>query len=374
MPKIAVLIEYFPTENSVNIGHSGFSSNGIGDLGNNINNYYQLNYESNDNYKGATPFILGASKLGYGDTLWLVSGTTRYKGFFSENLTSSDGAANLNFSVWGGSGVAISRFVIKFDAKAKQWATVINVNGVDYSNDGAVFVWKGSAATNCTVTIKKWNKPLYPVRITRISSYLTVEYDASSIMTLSVGNQFLSDNKLPVYGVIGQYGSMELVDTDGQILTFAELLLLNANLKIRTYLNKPNREDYAVSETDKYNAALKVAQIGDFVSEKWNYAYGNKLVKVEFIDTLLSWQKTKFSGFDLEASKTAASAFDMLNALSKNIVLIDTTTKKFLSTITINTFYMEASTLWEAWNKLCGICQLVIYKQLNGDIRAMRYQ
>jgi hypothetical protein len=90
-----------------------------------------------------------------------------------------------------------------------------------------------------------------------------------------VGSQLLADNKLPVYGIIGQYGNMTLIDTDGQILTFAELGILKSNLGIKAYLNKPNIDDY--SDMNVYNTDLLQSQIGDFVSEKWNYAYGIQL-------------------------------------------------------------------------------------------------
>jgi hypothetical protein len=135
--------------------------------GNIISDPSLLSIENN----GARPFILGASLLGEGDVWWQHD--IKYSGFMGLEL--NNGLPNNDFNtpqIFTFSGNDISGLIINFDKVAQQWATELIINGITYKNNSVSFIWANKIPVdNVTIEIKKWNKPLYPVRITSIFDF-----------------------------------------------------------------------------------------------------------------------------------------------------------------------------------------------------------
>ncbi|MEG2688732.1 MAG: hypothetical protein RSA24_06145, partial [Clostridia bacterium] len=296
-------------------------------------------------YGGAKPFVLGASKLGGGDTYWDTA--RKYGGWIDSKLTGVNGEANATITI---NGTDIDNFVLRFDQVAEQWATELKVDNALFINDDPQFVWTGTKANSHTIQITKWNLPLYPVRITSISVGLTMEFDRSNLKEVVRGSQVVAENDKPTYGVISQYGSVEIYDNDGELIDLDEIGALKANQEIEVTLGG------------------KV--IGQFSSDKWSV--DNGIAKVELTDKLIKWQDTLFGGYSLKDAERATTVFDYLNGLSGGIVKINNANKKHLYFIEILYSYLESSTLTAAWNKLCGISQMQIYQKENGEIWAER--
>ncbi|MEG2687559.1 MAG: hypothetical protein RSA24_00165 [Clostridia bacterium] len=296
-------------------------------------------------YGGAKPFVLGASKLGGGDTYW--SKTSKYGGWIDSKLTSINGEANATITI---NGTDIDNFVLRFDQVAGQWATELKVDNVLYVNDDPQFVWLGAKANSHTIQIMKWNLPLYPVRITSVTVGLTMEFDRSNLKKIVRGSQIVAENDKPTYGVISQYGSVEIYDNDGEMLDLDELGTLKSNQNIEVTLN------------DKI--------IGQFSSDKWSV--DNGIAKVELTDKLINWQDKLINRYAVKENETAETIFNYLNGLSGNEVNISVADKNYLATIKIKYSYLESSTLAVAWNKLCEISQMNIYQKENGEIWAIR--
>ena len=152
---IEVLIEHLPSGNAV-IDFNQTVDN-LYNVGNNISDPWLVQTPSAG---GNKPFILGVSKLGTveqggdGHYLWgeqneWIGGVQvggKYSGFWGSQISDSQGNFNppISFTIIGDS---IKRFVIQFDRILKEWASVINVDGVDYSNNAAMFMWEGEPPT-----------------------------------------------------------------------------------------------------------------------------------------------------------------------------------------------------------------------------------
>lgn len=312
--------------------------------GNNINAIY-TNIALSNFYKGAKPFILGASKLGQEDVFRAEN--DKYNGFIHNELTGVNGEANCEINI---SGTEIDNFALVFDRMAQQWAAEIYVDNVFYENDDPQFVWQGKTANMHKIKITKWNLPLYPVRITSISVGLTMEFDSSNLKEVLRGSQIVAENVQPKYGVISQYGSIEIYDYDGELLDLNQMGLLLPDQNIEIWIDREI--------------------IGKFYSDKWSISGG--VAKVELTDKLIKWQDILFKGYSLKEEETAQNVFSLLNDLIGYAVNINEADKTYLSTLIIKYNYLESSTLFEAWNKFCEITQMNIFTKEDGEIWSER--
>jgi len=299
--------------------------------------------------QGAKPFFLGISELGT-DTLWDI--TEKYSGFVSKNFTNEYGVLSLTLLVIGTS--AFDNFIIIFDYVSQQWATELTVDGTTYYNDDVNFIWTGTSDTSHTIVIKKWNKPLYPIKVTSILTGISLIFDRSNMKTMVSGSQSMSDNKLPTYGVISQYGSIEAVDKYGKVKELSELRLLKNNLDVIMKI-----DDTVISK---------------YKTNSWDYTYDNNTINIEFNDELLDWQNIIFEYNNLDLDVTALYVFNKLNTAIGNVITITTEVSDMLEDIKIKYFHISKDSVWNQLNKLCNISQLQIYKNENGDIVAKKYE
>ncbi|MEG1791958.1 MAG: hypothetical protein RR245_06890, partial [Clostridia bacterium] len=204
----------------------------------------------------------------------------------------------------------------------------------------------GAKANSHTIQITKWNLPLYPVRITSISVGLTMEFDRSNLKEIVRGSQVVAENDKPTYGVISQYGSVEIYDNNGEILDLDEIGVLKSNQNIEITLN------------DKL--------IGQFSSDKWSI--NNNIAKLELTDVLMKWKEIPFDGYPMRSPGTALDLFNYLNKLSGNIVNLGSGVEMELKFLDIKYNYLYPSSLAAAFNKLCAIFQTNIYLKDNGTV------
>ncbi|MEG2541487.1 MAG: hypothetical protein RSB59_06950, partial [Clostridia bacterium] len=276
-----------------------------------------------------------------GDTYWDTA--RKYGGWIDSKLTGINGEANAIITI---SGTDIDNFVLRFDQVAGQWATELKVDNALFINDDPQFVWTGTKANSHTIQITKWNLPLYPVRITSISVGLTMEFDRSNLKEVVRGSQVVAENDKPTYGVISQYGSVEIYDNDGELIDLDEIGALKANQEIEVTLGG------------------KV--IGQFSSDKWSI--NNNIAKLELTDVLMKWKEIPFDGYPMRSPGTALDLFNYLNKLSGNIVNLGSGVEMELKFLDIKYNYLYPSSLAAAFNKLCAIFQTNIYLKDNGTV------
>lgn len=218
--------------------------------------------------KGGEPFLFGSSRLGGGDKFYKTD--QKYHGYLSANKSHKFDGSNESGSVKNCSitvtGNQFNCLVIEFDAIAKQWATEIVIGNRTYYNTGARFIWTGLAVNKLVISIKKWNTPGYPVRITSISDRLNITWRNDCIEELTRGYQCAPDNTKIEFGFIGQYGSITVRDINYDLMELAQNNQFKKNMPITIYMG------------DKI--------IGKYLADEWKYDFNNNKLKVQLIDEL----------------------------------------------------------------------------------------
>lgn len=372
---VKVIIEYVPSSGNGEINHA-LTALSLSQKGNNTSNPSALDLPRAG---GINPFILGVSKLGTkeqggsGNIFWgantqFLGGVQiggKYSGFWSLQASNVNGyfAPSLQFNIIG---TAINHFVMKFDQTLNEFATLINVDGVDYINNNNEFVWTGAAHDTHTIQIKQWNKPFLQAKITSITNGVIVEYNRTQIKSANVKINNTNNNSQVFYGVAAGNGAMELVDIDNSFIQFAEMDLLKAELPVQIYFNAPDRlEDENI---DDYKNRIRQHMVGNFTTERFNYAYGNSNVNVDLQDDILTWGSIAFNGISINESNTALTFFEELNSVIQNAVNISPETKTYLQSFHFPDAFLPPSNLREAFNTLCWATATNIYKNRIGEI------
>ena len=247
-----------------------------------------------------------------------------------------------------------------------------------YEDDDAIFtIINLEDETEFSIIIDNWNTPNYPLVITGIYTIIDINIDYRNLISISRSIFDRSDLKLPSFGIISNTGNIEFNDTDGEILDYAEQLLLEKGLKCEIKLNNTLVEGANKS-------------IGLFETDQWNYDNDSRVVSVSLKDDLQEWQDIDVKGIDYDPRKAESKPFSGLYAylweLTSNRYYatrgikgkgnynmlapdeLDIDTQKVLENTYIEYPFLENGTMWQQWTKLCQACQLHIYKNNEGII------
>lgn len=114
--------------------------------------------------------------------------------------------------------------------------------------------------------------------------------------------------------------------------------------------------------------------IASFVNNgRINYNTNTKTFNVNYQSNIVKLQDRNFKfqidKENINAGYTAGDIYTLLKSKSEPIIgqefYIDNFTSNYLKNIIIKYPYLEESTLWEQWNKLCVLAQLSIYPKDN---------
>jgi hypothetical protein len=253
---------------------------------------------------------------------------------------------------------------IKFRAN-----TTIAGDYVTYSDDDAIFNITNLGGQNKVfIQIDNWNTPNSPLVITGIYADISIDINSRNLISLERTIQDRSDFKLPSYGIISNTGNLEFNDLDGEVRDYAEMLLLNSGAKCTIYLNNTLVNKHQV--------------VGTFETNDWDYDNDNRSVSVSLKDDLEEWQDIYVEGFGYDPRNpfnvlkngTMEDLYRWLSYATPAkysmpfFYQLDTQTQEILKNTKIIYPLLEASTLWQQWNKLCQVCGLYIYKNGKGNI------
>lgn len=309
------------------------------------------------------PFIFGVSKLGSGATFESKESFTKRSGggyYIGNQPSDESGNFATPYSIVI-SGSEITNLTIEFDTVNKRHPNSINIDGTTYIDDDAIFtVANLTSSTSHTITIDNWNTANAPLVITGIYVEVSIEIDRRNLISISRSIFDRSDLKLPSFGIISNTGNIEFNDTNGEIRDYAEQLLLQSGLKCEIKLNNT-----------LVDGAIQT--IGVFETDEWDYDNDNRVVSVSLKDDLEEWQNINIDKiYVLLEEKSIKDFYDFLIEKSSqyNYVFqpLDEQTEDILTNTICKYPYLEASTLWGSWNKLCEICGLYIWKNNNGEI------
>lgn len=124
----------------------------------------------------------------------------------------------------------------------------------------------------------------------------------------------------------------------------------------------------------KINIILDNKNIAHFINNgRINYNTNTKTFKVSYQSNLVKLQDRNFKfqidKENINAGYTSGDIYTLLKLKSEPIIgqefYIDSETMNYLNSIVIAYPYLEETTLWEQWNKLCILAQLSIYPKDN---------
>lgn len=290
---------------------------------------------------------------------WRKRGT-KYGGFVSFSKSNKDKifetASDVTITF---SGADITGFAIYFDATAQQWATELTVNGKTYTNTGFIFAWKGDSTSSVTIVLKKWNRANVSARITSISVGLTIDYTKEDFTLVERGHQVIEDNKTLSWGILGQYGSIRLIDNDLEIQDLATVGILTGGSNIPISIILDNYE------------------IGNYLGDNWSYEFGNNVVSVALVSNINKLNNTVFIGYAPQENKTN---LDMYNWLSNRTIAAGFTVdplpnvlSAYLSRIAQPILEMSSSTLLEAWTKFAEATSTRFMFTIQGHLTLVEY-
>ena len=260
----------------------------------------------------------------------------------------------------------VETFSIAFDTANNRHPNTIKVDGVEYADDDAIFTVSNlQPSTTHTIEIDNWNTPNAPLVITGIYNEISIDIDRRNLIAISRSIFDRSDLKLPSFGIISNKGEIEFNDTNGEILDYANQLLLESGaactIKLNNTLVKGASQTIAVMETDE-----------------WNYDSDSKVVSVSLKDDLQEWQEINVEAINYDPRNLKHEPFSWLykklweitkvNYDMLSLSKLDQETQDILNHTFMVYPLLESGTLWESWQKLCEVCQLHIYKDNNGRI------
>lgn len=314
--------------------------------------------------KGSNPFILGASKL---------EGNATFEQEVPYYIGSEVADENGNFAneyTIIVSGKDIMGLSIVFDDYNNQYAPTINVDGQNYSNNSSNFIVALTTNDTHTIVIKNWNKANYPLRIQGIFASLTLKIDNKNLIAINSQLMTRSEIDIPSWGIISNTGNIEFSDFQNYVQEYIEKDLLKQNLSCIIYLNNTSS---GLSQ-----------QVSHKYTDKWNYDNDNKVVNVTIKDDLEEWQEILIDGISYDPYNTKAKSFaELYNILLKltpekfnmmSLLQLDYYTLNILMKTYCKFPLLNAGNLWNAWSKLCEVCQLYIYKNAsNQTVCSYRY-
>lgn len=194
-----------------------------------------------------------------------------------------------------------------------------------------------------------------------------------NLMSFDVQCYSRADFVMPSFGIISNYGNVEVYDKDGALLNYIKNKTLGNGNAVHIYLTNTL---YTTNPDILDEEPQKEEQITNMHISNIDYDAMTKIVSLSLTDRLEQMQEVQVEGlpFDkrLDGYKSPLNIiYDHLQSLSKNwgfteFKYLDDSTKKVLKDVIINYRYLENGSLWQQWEKLCVASQCHIYKNNSG--------
>lgn len=294
---------------------------------------------------GAKPFILGASPLSIdGDVFW--NANVKYDGFFSGSLTSETGASLPNsqsvFRLYAG-GAIITSVIIFFDKTAGQWAEELLIDGELYKNNKYYAAFMLEPKSEHIISITKWNKPYYPVRITAIVTGYAESYDDARIRSVKWTKAILDDNAKPFLGLTSAYGEIELADRDSIVENLAALSVIDRMSECTISNGQTARTDEKAQNTEFA-----------YLTDRYKMNFGDNFFQVSLTDAIEKLRGVHYVGYPLSNAKaTADTVFQSLKACAESNGVKMLCRIDYLNSIIIKYAYLPSGSLYDAVKEFC---------------------
>lgn len=381
MADIRLRIEVNPNAETETLGTI---TNKVNDVGSNSN-------LSNVSFKASSSGVYAdrSNTNEYGREMlsWANNGVLKFN---SEDLLSTDGVVagalasetDPDMFVWGAvpenkqysvkltfsNATSLKDIVVYGDKTANQFPTKAIIDGTKtiYSDDYQWAINMETESDTHTIEFVEWNRANYNACLTRIMVMLRYfDLDKGWIDSVESLTQSTSDPSSIQYGVLANSGSATIRDLDGELKDYIQDgIIPETNLHVDIIINNNPTQSHITNNT-QYNIL-------------------DKTVSLNFSNSLSKWKEISFNGFNLRDKKLSTdknkyyTAYEILCMIfneclgyNSNIVdnMLNQDIKNYLQDIQLEIFYMGKSSLYDAVNKICGIAQLSIYENNNGEIK-----
>ena len=260
-------------------------------------------------------------------------------------------------------GSASRPLTLCFDNARGQHPRTIIVNGTtEYEvTDSKVTIDTIDGSSTQTITISNWTEPKAPLVITGIYTSLILDLDYTRIADIEVPHIERSNIDKPSYGIYSNSGSLQIVDSKGEVQYYTEKRMLT------------NGNEITVAIENTLNGFKQT--VGVFNTTDWDYDYIGATASCTLSEGLIELQETNFADVPLEVGVIVSGedTYKMLyNATpSKYNFLhyddLSVRTKARLSSITMPMFFVNEGSLWTQWTKLCELCRGYIMNDFLGN-------
>lgn len=311
-------------------------------------NYYEFDFHNANNIstknveqkgKNIKPFILGHNK--FWDNCVFAN---KFDGVIFKQHSNNDYTTDLSFVIRGNE---LTSITIVFDKEINEYATLITINGVQYTNDDIMFFKTFSQAYNeLTIRFNKWSNINSPIHIKRIYTGLNEVYSKEALKSVSVGKRTPANSNQPEYGFMSQYGSFEIYDVDKSIENYIKDGVITDKTEIYCYY-----KDYL---------------LGSYYSNTLQYSPQTRVLDVQVSDGSHKYANTYVEQIPYLENKNAFDLFLILFSYcgKKDYVMTKELENK-LKNINIKYFYEESGSLLSKLNEFGNITQTNIF--INSD-------
>ena len=167
---------------------------------------------------------------------------------------------------------------------------------------------------------------------------------------------------LPSYGISAGIGSITFKDISHKFLNYSKQGLLTSDIPIEIYIKNMVTGDEQI--------------VSSWVSKSWNYDVDDNNFTVLLRDNIEDMQKIDMNDAItyLEIQGQSMSGLDFYNyikSLTPEKFVFDTldeNVSSLLSSVVIETPYLQANNLWSYYELICQLCLLQMFKNPHGEI------
>lgn len=300
----------------------------------------------------SSPFLLGETEFGYGNT-YSKDSNSFYIADFVEDF-------QINVSTQS------QYVIIYFDTANWNYPQSVTVGTTQYSpKSPALVIDMSEFGGTTTITMSNWKKPLPFIRIEGISNFRNFEIGNGEITNINFTGSSRSDYLLPSWGVVSNSGSIRIKDKY-RILESLQRIGVDAAPEISLkYLVRPN--SYTV-----HPVIFGIFWIEDFTPQ---YS-SDHTCSLNFTDRLSEWRSMSIPSFEISDLPETSTIIDILSQIYEIAYEIDENYVGFglddsltilSDDVTLEKVHWEKGSLWNVLAQICDGLGLYIYRTANSQ-------
>ena len=328
----------------------------ISSPGNNVSaSFYDI--LNTEKFYNLRPFLIGYNEIGDGSSY-----VDNCNVFIGDVFSDENGDFSEDYTIVLKSFNEPNSITIVFDKINKLYPHSITVDGVEYTDDDAVYTIPNLSGYSHTIVISNWNTANAPFILAGIYSGIKYLVDSSNMISLESEVTNMSEIERPSFGLVAGSGLLKFNDIDGDISDFISLRLLTSDQKIVISI--------------KNTITGKTEKLGEYISDKWSYDNSNMSISVTLKDKVINSQNISVVDFypnmghlSQDPTYLYTELYSVSPSYMKNINIGNI--NSFFERFTVNNPYLYDDTLWGEWGKVCDAFLLHYYRNKDGKMYIM---